>query len=599
MPPMVHAPTANPRPAPLNRGEAALLRGHGLPDRWRGRDRFVVLQTGFGLGHAFLATLAAWRTDPAAGGRLFFLGLEPHPVAREDLVRAHAGQPLADLAQELQAQWPPRTAGWHRLDFARGRVQLLLGVGEMAELLAQTQAEVDAVFLAPFGPPGSWCERALAPLARLAAPGATLTAEGASPDLDAALKSAGFVPAAAGHEPGTMTQARFAPRHRPPGPAGLRPLAPAARDAVVLGAGLAGAACARALAEAGLDVQVIEAGPVADQASGNPGGLFHATVHADDGPHARWSRQAALRCRAWLHRHPPPWLRDGLLRLSPGEPLDQRLALAERLALDPQLAAPHADGWWFPSGGALPPRDWVKTLLADLPVRTHSPVATLLPLEDGRWRLLGASGAVVAETALLVLAPGAALPRLLAPLDADLAALLRPQRGQISWWPGQAGPDSPHAAGGYVLSLPDAGPLLAGATAQWQDDDPSVRQADHDHNRAVAERLLGRALPPPAGGRVGWRLLAPDKQPLVGGLIDPGQPAPTRATQPLHWPRRPGLVVCGALGSRGITSSPLAAELVVAQALGWPWPVPRNLAAAVDPARFTVRQVRRHALSNP
>ena len=32
----------------------------------------------------------------------------------------------------------------------------------------------------------------------------------------------------------------------------------------------------------------------AAETSGNPAGLFHGTVHGDDGPHARWLRAAAL-----------------------------------------------------------------------------------------------------------------------------------------------------------------------------------------------------------------------------------------------------------------------------------------------------------------
>ena len=32
--------------------------------RWQGREHFVVLETGFGLGHHFLATWQAWRDDP-------------------------------------------------------------------------------------------------------------------------------------------------------------------------------------------------------------------------------------------------------------------------------------------------------------------------------------------------------------------------------------------------------------------------------------------------------------------------------------------------------------------------------------------------------
>ena len=65
--------------------------GNGLPGRWQGRERFVVLETGFGLGNNFLATWDAWRQDPARCERLVFVSVEKHPLRRDDLARVHAG----------------------------------------------------------------------------------------------------------------------------------------------------------------------------------------------------------------------------------------------------------------------------------------------------------------------------------------------------------------------------------------------------------------------------------------------------------------------------------------------------------------------------
>ena len=39
------------------------LGGNDLPARWRDRERFVILETGFGLGLNFLATWQTWRAD--------------------------------------------------------------------------------------------------------------------------------------------------------------------------------------------------------------------------------------------------------------------------------------------------------------------------------------------------------------------------------------------------------------------------------------------------------------------------------------------------------------------------------------------------------
>ncbi len=568
---------------------------------WRGREQFVVFDGQFNLGQRFFATWSAWRNDEQRPKRLFFLAQLNALCKPAALLELQGNPALANLSRQLAEAWPPGVSGWHRLDFEEQAVQLLLAVGPQQQSLPQWQAQVDAFLLDEAAP----TVQELRALRRLAAPQSLLLSAQDGAELRTAMQEAGF----SAKTDSADSALAFELRHVPRTPAGRVPLAPGAQEAIVLGAGLAGAACARALHAAGLAVRILDAGlAAASQASGNPAGLFHATVHADDGPHARWNRSAALRTRQWLSRYAPPWLQDGLLRLNPGEALAARQDIARAQQLDPDFAEPMAaaeatqragidladGGWLFPGGGALPPRDWVLRLLEGLPLQTNIQVAAVRPLPEGRWQLLDAQGAVLAETALLVLAAGQHLPALLAPLDAELAAWLQPQRGQLSWWnTALDGPRLPLAAGGYVLQAPQGPPLVAGASAELNDNDSSLRETDQAHNRRVAERLLGRALPPPDGGRVGWRLLAPDKLPLVGGLIDRSQASPHRSTQVAAWARRPGLLVCGAMASRGIGWAALAADLIVAQALGWPMPVPRSLQDALDPARLQVRRLRK------
>jgi tRNA 5-methylaminomethyl-2-thiouridine biosynthesis bifunctional protein len=84
----------------------------------------------------------------------------------------------------------------------------------------------------------------------------------------------------------------------------------------------------------------------------------------------------------------------------------------------------------------------------------------------------------------------------------------------------------------------------------------------------------------PLGSRASVRAATPDRLPLAGRLED-------------------GTFVLGGLGGRGFTWAPLLAEHVAALALGAPSPLPRDLAALVDPARFQARARRRasHARS--
>ena len=155
----------------------------------------------------------------------------------------------------------------------------------------------------------------------------------------------------------------------------------------------------------------------------------------------------------------------------------------------------------------------------------------------------------------------------------------------------------PLADGGYVLQLLD-GRLLCGATAQRDDADPVLREADHQHNLATLQRLTGWSPAVDArqlGGRVGWRLLADDRLPLLGPLAAAAHTMARPADQPRLVPRQPGLFVFTALGSRGISQAALGAEVLASWLTGDPVPLPAALLDALDAARFTSRAVRRAA----
>src|SRR5947207_15917705 len=97
----------HPKAGALAQAQHVFLRGSGLPERWRGRERFVVLETGFGLGNNFLATWDAWRRDPGACGQLYFISIERHPLTRDALRSLRRDAALVPLADQLAEAWPP------------------------------------------------------------------------------------------------------------------------------------------------------------------------------------------------------------------------------------------------------------------------------------------------------------------------------------------------------------------------------------------------------------------------------------------------------------------------------------------------------------
>lgn len=438
-----------------------------LPQDWRGRAVFTVLETGFGLGFNFLATWQAWQDDPQRCARLHFVSIEKHPVALSDLARAHAAEPgLAAAARALRQQWPLPLAGCHRLSFAGGRVTLTLVHGDGAAALAELVLQADVVFMDGFAPdrnPALWSTDVCRQLARLARPGARLATWCTAGEVRRALTDAGFAvqrqPGIAGKFhmlQGTRTgtpQLAGAPCTDVvlPGQAAIDVLhgnsPPAAQPATVqsvtiVGAGLAGTTLARALLQRGWQVSLIDAAAGAGlAASGNPSGVVRPLWSRDDNPVTRLTRSAFLHTiRAWAAGHDdgtgpqtPPrsgWHPTGVLQLAqdadqaadwaalltgkdwPGEYvhwLDAR-QVAQRCG----LAHTHG-GLMFALGGWAEPARLCQEALKDA---AHWPgqlrclwschVSGIQPTGNGtRWQVMTDDGQCVSETDHVVFCSGA------------------------------------------------------------------------------------------------------------------------------------------------------------------------------------------------
>jgi tRNA 5-methylaminomethyl-2-thiouridine biosynthesis bifunctional protein len=631
----------HPRQGALAQARQVFLAGNALPARWRGREQFVVLETGFGLGNNFLATWQAWRDDRERSTQLHFLSIESRPLQRADLASEPRGEGLAPLAAELAAAWPPLTCNLHRLSFDAGRVQLLLALGDVGDWLPQLVARVDAFFLDGFAPacnPGMWEARLFKAMARIAAPDATAATWSVARPVRDGLAAAGFEVEVHSGSGGKreITVARFAPRFTPrPSPrqrlaieAASAP--PGARLPVaIVGGGLAGCALANALAERGWASTLFERrSALAQEGSGNAAGVFHGVVHGHDGHHARFHRAAAYEAQRAVAEavggHGIRGSTSGLLRLASrssdaaalqalldrlGLPADYVRALSTSEAGTTAGIAVAAPAWHFVGGGWVEPsglaRAYAQRASEHLAVRCEREVAAIRRAA-GRWQLLDASNGVLATAEVVVLANAGAALEL---LGGTLA--LHPSRGQTSGidsacWPTAAALRLPLAGSGYLLpSLDDT--TWFGASSHEGDADPALRGDDH---RANVERLAGLVAEPPTllalgeiRGRVGWRWASPDRLPLIGPVplaalgaelgVEIDAAASPRPEQPRFAPRAPGLFVFAGLGSRGIAGSALGAQVLAASITGAPMPLEADLLDAVDPARFASRAFRR------
>jgi tRNA 5-methylaminomethyl-2-thiouridine biosynthesis bifunctional protein len=567
------------------------LAGNGLPERWRGRDAYTVVETGFGLGLNFLAACATLLEDADASARLHYVSVEKHPFPKNDLAMALARYPeLSPLASELVAHWPLPLPGFHRLHLARGRVALTLLLGDARELLPRLEARADAFFLDGFAPEKNremWSDAVMAELARLAAPGATLATWTVAGAVRAALAEAGF---AVEKRPGfghkrEMLAGTFQGR---PEAAAASPVAPQARQVAIIGAGIAGTSCAERLASRGWEVTLVErhAAP-ALEASGNPVGLLRPSLHLEDTALARLSRvalgYASRRFSALAgENHALPWKQSGVLRLARDARQMERFEEVAAAAAFPadfarcvdaaeaaRLAgrAVRGPGWWLPSSGWVSPPELCAAQVQSGAIRrVFSAEALRLHASGGAWRIEGAGG-VLAEAPHVILAAAGEANALLpaAPLP------LTPVRGQVSFAP--PGPRLAVPVGGDGFVAPTDAGLVFGATFQLDDPEREPRAADHASNLERAESLLpGIAAgldPTRLAGRVAFRATTPDRLPVYGEL-----------------PEYPAVRAALGLGANGLLWAPLCAELLASQMEAEPWPLERDLAAAIGPGRF-------------
>ncbi len=552
---------------------AVFLTGCGLPGAWAGRDRFTVAELGFGTGLNIAALLDLWRREGPTGAHLHIFSVEGFPLLQAEAERALSAWPeLAEASGALLSVWPEPTPGFHRLDLPAFNATLDLAIGEVAWALAQWSGPADAWFLDGFSPstnPAMWSDAVMDGIAARSAPGARAATFTVAGSVRRGLAERGFsVAKRPGHG-----------RKRERLEAGLPdpfPGVEAAPSVAIVGAGIAGAALARAFAALGVRATVVEADHAGAGGSGFPAALVTPRLDAGDAAIAGLFAQALERARHLYAAVPGAVVATGVVQLAQqprdagrfgkisGQPVwpAGAMTVLQEPAASARLDEPVGGGLFMAGALAVRPAPVLKRWLEDTAVITAE-VAGLEP-HDRAWRLVDGDGRLILEADRVVFAGGWGTAALWP------EGSLSPVRGQADWVEGVTAPAV--AWGGYVV--PTGAGLLFGATHDRGEVATDVRAADSARNLAtLAAGLPGLAARVEAVGsaraRAAVRATTPDRLPLAGAV--PGQA---------------GLFVLGGLGSRGFCAAPLLAEHVAALVLDAPSPLPRALAARVDPARL-------------
>ncbi|WP_194791358.1 bifunctional tRNA (5-methylaminomethyl-2-thiouridine)(34)-methyltransferase MnmD/FAD-dependent 5-carboxymethylaminomethyl-2-thiouridine(34) oxidoreductase MnmC [Pseudomonas sp. UFMG81] len=590
----------------------------------------VIGETGFGTGMNFFCAWQLFSELAHPDARLHFVSVEKYPLTRDDLARAMQLWPaFAAFTGPLLEQYVAIHPGFQQFSLDGGRVTLTLMIGDALEQLPQLDARIDAWFLDGFAPaknPDMWTPELFTQLARLSHPGTTLGTFTTTGWVRRSLVEAGFtmkkVPGL-GKKWEVMHGVFTGTPATGPAPWYARPAAlPGPREALVIGAGLAGSATAASLAARGWQVTVLERhdGP-AREASGNPQGVLYLKLSAHGTALSQMILAGFGYTRRWLERlqRGLDWDGCGVLQLAFDDKEHERQAklasafdssLLHLLDRDQAEAiagvALTAGGLFYPEGGWVHPPALCQAQLHHPRIRLLSHANVLeLRKADGLWQAW--DGERLLASAPLVVLAGAAEVRSF-PACAGLP--LKRIRGQITRLPATAASRALQTvvcAEGYVAP-PREDEHTLGASFDFHNQDTTPTVAEHQGNLALldeistdlAQRLAVAELDAEQlEGRAAFRCTSPDYLPIVGPLADEaafneayavlGKDA--RQVPGIDCPWLAGLYVNSGHGSRGLITAPLSGELIAAWVSGEPLPVARAVAEACHPNRFALRRL--------
>jgi tRNA 5-methylaminomethyl-2-thiouridine biosynthesis bifunctional protein len=631
----------------LEESRYVFLQGNDLPRRWsqHRRPHFCICETGFGTGLNFLLTWQAWAELAQPRPALHYLSIEKHPMSRDDLARALGNWPsLQTLAEPLLDHYPGLVPGQHRLLFAHGQVTLDLwwedAQDALSDLASRDHPLVDAWYFDGFAPARNeamWSTSTLRAAAALSQPGASFATFTAAGQVRRDLAEAGF----------TVHKAPGFGRKRECLRGQLEQTQPAAiatldtpwdlvascqtrpQSALIIGGGLAGCTAAAALSRRGIAVTLLDKGKIASAGSGNDQGVLYTRLSRKHSALTDFALQSFL----FASHYYRDMLRSGQLT----EGLDgalcgsfhqndnaaEQAAMAEVLSAVPELAQvlnttqareilgieQCSSGYWYPQSGWLRPASVCQALVAGGGVTVLEDCGDIsLDTVNGQWRArVGKQVMATANCAIVATGTAATdMPQLdWLPLQAI--------RGQTTQLPTTAAFNKLRSAlchKGYIAPA-RRGLHCIGATFNLHDDDPTLRSADHHSNLAGLSAAvpgwsesLASLDPAALDGRVGFRCASPDYLPMTGpvpnvsGFLHDYAQLRKNARQTIATKGNymPGLYLTTAHGSRGLTSTPLAAELLASMICDEPLPLSRELVRALAPARFIMRNLARNRI---
>lgn len=625
------------------------LKQNLIPERWQefDRRRFVIGETGFGTGLNFLAVWQAFndflRANPDATLKeLHFVSFEKFPLSKQDLIKAHQAWPeLAELAEKLHRHYPPAVPECHRIVLDNGAVTLDLWLGDIKDCLPSVpygeEGIIDTWFLDGFAPsknPEMWNQdlfNGMAKLARSECRVATFTSAGF---VRRGLIEAGFAmkkvkgfstkrEMIAGCMETRQQQSRHAPYFNRTSASHLDSIA-------IIGGGIASAALAKALVQRGQKVTLYcKHAQAAEGASGNRQGAVYPLLNGSHDGVSRVFAPAFLFARQFVEQAAQALTFDhdwcGVTQLMWDEKstnkLDKMLAgnfapeliqklsaekTAEKNGLPIDMASVH-----YPLGGWLCPAELTQALFAQLGTLDNFTAKFEQSVEQLIWDEMSQHWQVHTQGqhdtySAVVIANGHEFQTFSQTADIPLGQV----KGQVSHAPATetlSKLKSVLCYDGYMTPVnPNNQHLCIGASYDRRhldtEFDVNAQQENAEKlTQCVPNQKWAKEVDTSGNlSRQGIRCVSRDHLPFVGNVGDFSAIKRQYADLP-HTQAEdievisqfPNLFCLLGLGSRGLSSAPLMAELLASQICNDPLPLPVDVLEELHPSRMWVRKLRK------